>query len=49
MKNYRMCAIITRGLYIFYPLFEGRKLFFREVFSRAGYDGAGTVVNISDF
>ena len=30
---YRTRAIITRGLYIFYPLFEGQKRFFKEVFS----------------
>ena len=32
-SNYRMHAIITRSLYIFYPLFEGKKRFFKEVFS----------------
>ena len=31
--KYRTGAIITRGLYIFYPLFEGQKRFFKEVFS----------------
>ena len=31
--KYRTRAIITRGLYIFYPLFEGQKRFFKEVFS----------------
>ena len=30
--KYRTRAIITRGLYIFYPLFEGQKRFFKEVF-----------------
>ena len=30
---YHMRAIITRGLYIFYPLFEGQKRFFKEFFS----------------
>ena len=30
---YRMRGIITRGLYIFYPIFEGHKRFFKEVFS----------------
>ena len=30
---YRMRAIITRGLYIFYPLFEGQKRFFKGLFS----------------
>ena len=28
-----MHAIITRGLYIFYPLYEAQKRFFKEVFS----------------
>ena len=32
-KNYRTRAIITRGLYTFYPLFKGQKRFFKEVFS----------------
>ena len=32
-SKYRTRAIITRGLYIFYPLFEGQKRFFKEVFS----------------
>ena len=31
---YPMRAIIIRGLYIFYPLFEGQKRFFKEVFFR---------------
>ena len=31
-SNYRTRAIIIRGLYIFYPLFEGQKRFFKEVF-----------------
>ena len=30
---YRTRAIITCGLYIFNPLFEGQKRFFKEVFS----------------
>ena len=30
---YRTRAIITRGLYTFYPLFEGQKCFFKDVFS----------------
>ena len=30
---YRTRAIITHGFCIFYPLFEGRKSFFKEVFS----------------
>ena len=29
---YRTRAIITRGLYTFYPLFEDQKRFFKEVF-----------------
>ena len=34
-NNVKYCtrAIITRGLYTFYPLFEGQKRFFKEVFS----------------
>ena len=28
LSIYRTRAIITRGLYIFYPLFEGQKRFF---------------------
>ena len=32
--NYHTHAIITRGLYIFHPLFEGQKRFFKEVFFR---------------
>ena len=31
--NYRTRAIITRGLYTFYPLFEVQKRFFKELFS----------------
>ena len=31
--KYRTRAIITRGLYIFYPLFEGQKRFFKGLFS----------------
>jgi hypothetical protein len=30
---YRTRAIITHGLYIFNPLFEGQKHFFKEFFS----------------
>ena len=30
---YRTRAIITRGLYTFYPLFEVQKRFFQELFS----------------
>lgn len=29
-----MFAVITHGLYIFYPLFEGKKRFFKEFFFR---------------
>ena len=32
--NYRMCAIITRGLYIYYPIFEVHFFVFNEVFFR---------------
>ena len=31
--EYPTRAIITRGLYIFYRLFEGQKRFFQEIFS----------------
>ena len=31
--NYRTRAIITCGLYIFYPLFEGQKRFFKGLYS----------------
>ena len=54
--NYRTRAIISRGLYIFYPIFKDHFLVFKEVFSensvlmyglysRAAYDGARTVCN----
>ena len=29
---YRTRAIITRGLYVFYPIFESQKRFFKELF-----------------
>ena len=29
--NYRTRAIITRGLYTFYPIFEGQKRLFKEL------------------
>ena len=29
---YRTRAIITRGLYTFYPIFKGQKRFFKELF-----------------
>ena len=32
-QRYRTRSIITRGLYTFYPLFEGQKRFFKEFFS----------------
>ena len=32
MSIYCTHAIITRGLYIFNPLFEGQKCFFKEIF-----------------
>ena len=28
------CAIITRGLYTFYPIFEGRNVFLRSCFRK---------------
>ena len=31
--NYRTRTIITRGLYTFYPIFEGQKRLFKELFS----------------
>ena len=31
--NYHTRAIMTRGLYTFYTIFEGQKRFFKEVFS----------------
>ena len=31
---YRTRAIITRGLYIFYPIMEGQKRFLRSVFRK---------------
>ena len=31
--TYRTRAIITRGLYTFYPIFEGQKRFFKVLFS----------------
>jgi hypothetical protein len=39
-KKYRTRAIITRGLYTFYPLFE--------VHSRAGYSGTRTVKELEN-
>ena len=30
---YRMCAIITCGLYTFYPIFKGQKQLFKELLS----------------
>ena len=32
--SYRTRAIITRGLYTFYPIFEGQKRVFKELFSQ---------------
>ena len=32
-NKYRTCAIITRGLYIYYPIFEVHFFVFKEVFS----------------
>ena len=31
-STYRTRAIITRGLYTFYPIFESQKRFFKEFF-----------------
>ena len=31
--NYRTCAIISRGLYIFNPIFKDHSFVFKEVFS----------------
>ena len=31
---YRMQAIKTRGLYTFYPIFDGQKRFFKELFRK---------------
>ena len=31
LLNYRTRAIITRGLYTFYPIFEGQKRLFRKI------------------
>ena len=33
-SEYRMRAIITRGLYIFYPILEDQKRFFKELFRK---------------
>ena len=52
---YRTRAIISRGLYIFYPIFKDHFFVFKEVFSensvlmyglysRAAFDGARTVL-----
>ena len=52
--GYRMRANISRGFYIFYPIFKDHFFVFKEVFSetsvpmyglysRAAYDGARTV------
>ena len=35
--TYRTCAIISRGLYIFYPIFEDSFILFKEVFSEKKY------------
>ena len=54
LANYRTRAIISRGLYIFYPIFKDHFFVFKKVFSensvlmyglysRAAYDGARTV------
>ena len=41
--DYRTRAIITRGLYIFYPLFESQKRFFKEFFSENSVLTYGTI------
>ena len=46
--SYRMRTIITRGLYIFYPLFEGQKRFFKEVFSENSAFMYGQMVSIQE-
>ena len=33
-SSYRTRAIITRGMYTFYPIFEGQKRFFKELFCK---------------
>ena len=33
-KEYRTCAIIRRGLYIFYPIFKNHSLFLRRFFQK---------------
>ena len=35
--NYRTRAIISRGLYIFYPIFKDRFFVFNEVFSENSF------------
>ena len=42
---YRMGAIITRGLYTYYPMFEGKTRFFQEFFQKILPLG---MVNIQD-
>jgi hypothetical protein len=37
-KKYRTRAIITRGLYIFYPILVGQKRFFKELFRKFLFD-----------
>ena len=44
---YRTRAIISRGLYIFNPLFESKKYFFKEVFSEISAFTYGYVVSKS--
>ena len=48
IEYYCMLAIITSGLYISNPLFEGLKLFmgclFLRIQSRIGYDGVHTLL-----
>ena len=33
-SNYRMCTIITCGLYIYYPIFEDHFFVFKEIFPK---------------
>ena len=57
LSKYRTWAIISRGLYIFYPNSEDHFFVFKEVFSensvlmysRAAYDGARTVYTVDEF
>ena len=59
-EKYRKRTIVSRGLYIFYPISKDYFFIFKEVFSenfvlfygsysREAYDGARTVVNDKRF